>query len=90
MATKESAQALIGQAEQSTTAIQEHARKAVDALRSGLATDSAAVNALGVFMEPRLRENDLLAARAEIDAALGKMRDATWPGETDYRASGLS
>lgn len=90
MTTKESAQALIGQAEQTTTAIQEHARKAAEALRCGLATDSAAVNALGVFMEPRLRETDLLAARKEIDAALEKLRVAAWPKDSDYRESGLS
>lgn len=43
MATKESAQALIGQAERTTTTIQEHARRAADALRRGLESDSAAV-----------------------------------------------
>ena len=90
MTTKESARALIGQAERTTAAIQEHVRKAASSLGRGLAADSAAVNALGVFMEPRLRENDLLAARAEIDAALEKMRNAAWPGDPDYRASGLS
>ena len=90
MATKESAQALIGQAERTTTTIQEHARRAADALRRGLATDSAAVNALGVLMEPRLRMSDLLAAREEIDAALEKLRNAAWPRESDYRESGLS
>jgi hypothetical protein len=87
---KESALALIQQAERTTTAIQEHARQASDALRRGLGTDSAAVNALGVFMEPQLRMNDLLTAREEIDAALEKLRNTAWPKDSDYRESGLS
>lgn len=90
MEAKEDARALIGRAERATTGIQDHARRAVDALRRGLATDSAAVNSLGVLMEPRLRENDLVAARAEIDAALETFRNTAWPGESDYSASGLS
>lgn len=90
MATKESAQGLIGQAERATTAIQEHARRAADILRRGLETQSAAVNALGVLMDPGLRESDLLAAREEIGAALDKLRNTVWPGESDYRESGLS
>lgn len=90
MATKESAQALIGQAERTTTTIQEHAHRAADVLRHGLESDSAAVNALGVFMEPQLRISDLLAAREEIDAALDRLRNTAWPKDSDYRESGLS
>lgn len=90
MEAKEDALALIGRAERATTAIQEHARRAAEALRQGLETDSAAVNSLGVLMEPRLRENDLIEARAEIDAALKIFRDTAWPSESDYSTSGLS
>lgn len=88
MDTKESAQALIGQAERATTTIQDHARRAAEMLRRGLGNNSAAVNALGIFMEPQLRMSDLLAAREEIDAALEKLRNAVWPKDSDYRESG--
>ena len=89
MDTKDSARALVGQAERMTTTIQEHARRAAEMLRHGLGSDSAAVNALGVFMEPRLRISDLLAAREEIYAALEKLRNTAWPKDSDYDASGL-
>ena len=50
-----------------------------------LATDSAAVNALRVLMEPRLRLNDLTEAREQIDKALEKLRSTSWPTDSDYR-----
>lgn len=43
-----------------------------------------------MFKEPGLCENYLLAAWAEFDVTVEKMRNATWPGAPDYRVSGLS
>ncbi len=90
MHTKEDALTLIGRAERATTTIQERVRRAAEALWQGQETDSAAINALGVLMEPQLRLNDLTAARAEIDAALETLRSTAWPAGSDYSASGLS
>jgi hypothetical protein len=76
---------LFRRAEDATSAITKHLRSAENALRRGLATNSAAVNALGVLMEPRLRLNDLTEAREQIDKALEKLRSSSWPTDSDYR-----
>jgi hypothetical protein len=84
MTTEESARTLVLQAQRTTQEVRIHVRKAAGALGNGLTPNSAAVNAIGVFLEPWLRESDLLAARSEIDAALKKMRVTVWPRDTDY------
>jgi hypothetical protein len=87
MPTEESARTLVIRARQTTQDTRTHVRKAAGALERGLAPYSPAVNAVGVFLEPQLRENDLLAARAEIEAALKKMRNTVWPRDSDYRTA---
>jgi hypothetical protein len=85
---EESALALISQARQTTTTVREHERRVAHVLQRGRQVQSASVNGFGVFMEPQERIGDLIEARAEIEAALDKLRNTAWPSESDYREAG--
>jgi hypothetical protein len=47
-------------------------------------SDARAINAVGVFLQPRARRATLEAAKQAIDAALGVMDATAWPSDADY------
>ena len=89
MTTREEALSLMQRAQMATSNIQEHARKAANLLKRSQYIYESGVNGLGVFLDPRQRKEDLIAARIEIDSALEKFKITTWPTDSDYDASGL-
>jgi hypothetical protein len=46
--------------------------------------DARAINAVGVFMQPRARRATLEAAKQAIDSALSVMDATAWPADADY------
>ena len=46
--------------------------------------EARAINAMGVFMDPRARRATLAAAKAAIEAALGVIDATVWPTAADY------
>lgn len=72
----------ITQAAASTSTIQDHVSRALDALQDGF--NGRIVNGHGVYADPSGRRRDLIEARNAIDAALTVMNATKWPSNAEY------
>jgi hypothetical protein len=62
-------------------------RARVDEVTALLADcDARAINAVGVFLQPRARRATLEGAKQAIEAALAVMDATAWPSEADYNS----